>query len=149
MKSSNVLVSVIVIAAVLIFSYAVGLLIRQVRTGDRAAPPPAAGSETPAVAETPPGPGPARTKDTTPEERARIKEQRAKALEQMNSLTEEQQEKVRSQVRQQVGGRRDNAAPGGRSPQLRPAQELKTPSSSPANPVPEDVNSPTPQDENK
>jgi hypothetical protein len=120
MKVSNTVVSVVVIVAVLIFAYGVGMLIRHARTG--------ASSPTQAkdAASSPrPGPRAARTQDT-PEERTRVKEERAKALEKMNAGTDEEKAKLRDQVIKQAGGRR-----GGKKRQTLPAP---TDANAPASP---------------
>ncbi|HON90178.1 MAG TPA: hypothetical protein PLS24_03995 [Sedimentisphaerales bacterium] len=108
MKSSNTIVTVVVIAAVLIAAYGVGLLIRQARLGN--APPtvmtdansPDTASK---VVRTEPAPGGGQTKDT-PEIRAQIKERRAEMIEKMASATEEEKARFIEQVRTRVGGRR-------------------------------------------
>ena len=178
MKSSSTVVSVIVIAAVLVFSYAVGLLIRQVRTGRQEPPPPAAAGELPSGADVSQGPGKTATPDT-PQERARLKDQKAQAIEQMSTLTEEQEEKFRQQVHQQVGGRRGGAGLENPSPQRRPVRQIQAPEgqrtedegqrtedagqgtapssvfrrpsseASPADPPPEDVNRPASQSQGR
>jgi hypothetical protein len=141
MKLSNTVVSVIVIAAVLVSAYAMGLLIRQVRTGGHVAQPPSAGNEAPAGAKVPHGPGEARTKDT-PQERTQLKEEKAQAIEKMSSLTEEQKEKFRSQVRQQVGGQRPSKGRQDLPPPQRQAPRIKVQSPSETAGQKEDVNAP-------
>lgn len=122
MKVSNTVVTVVVIAAVLIFAYGVGMLIRQARTGGSHAPP-ATGAKDAASSQRP-GPTAARTKDT-PEERQRLKEERAKDLEKMNAATDEEKAKLRDQVIKQAGGRR-----GGKKRQALPSpQDANTPAS--------------------
>lgn len=147
MKSSHTIVSVIVIVAVLVFSYAVGLLIRQARTGSQVAQPPVAGSELPPDANVPDRPLRTPTKDT-PQERTRVKDQRAKVLEQMDAATEEQKEQFRNQMYQQVGGRRGTGRES-RSSSSQPARQVKTPASSSADLPKEDVNRPAPRDESR
>jgi len=140
MKPSNAIVSVIVIAAVLVSAYALGLVIRQVRTG-RASAPAATDAKKKAAPSPPKTPAAARTKDS-PEERARTKEERAKAIEKMSSLTEEQKEQFRNQVRKKVGGGRSGRGfPGGSSASRKPPKS-KLPNSSEAPPVPKDANTP-------
>jgi hypothetical protein len=122
MKVSNTVVTVVVIAAVLIFAYGVGMLIRQARTGGSHASSPTQAKG--AAASQRPGPAAARTKDT-PEERLRLKEARAKDLEKMSSGTDEEKAKLRDQVIKQVGGRR-----GGKKRQaLPPQKDVNTPTS--------------------
>jgi hypothetical protein len=120
MKVSNTVVSVVVIAAVLVFAYGVGVLIRHARTGGSS---PTQAKD--AASSQRPGPTAARTKDT-PEERMRLKEERTKALEKMNSGTDEEKAKLRDQVIKQVGGRR-----GGKKRQtLPPPVDANTPATS-------------------
>jgi hypothetical protein len=144
MKVSNTVVSVLVIAAVLVSAYALGLLIRQVRTGGRAPVSPAAGENAPAGVRRP---GEARTMDA-PEERAKVKEERAKALEQTSSLTEEQKAKFRTQVRRQVGGRRGDRGSQGLSPQERPLPQVQGQRRGEAERHAEDGNTPVSTGEN-
>jgi len=103
MKVSNTVVTVIMVAAVLVFAYGVGLLIRQARTGDRPVPAVTDAGKTQRT-----GPGTPRANDT-PEARAQVKKARAQALEKMSSMTEEEKEKFRNQVRRMSGSRADSA----------------------------------------
>ncbi len=107
MKLSNTMVSAIVIGAILVSAYAIGLLIRQVRTGSQPTAPVVAEANEAATrhARMAPGPGGAPTKDT-PEQRAQAKEKKAKMLEKMSSATKEEQEQFQKDVIKQVGGRR-------------------------------------------
>jgi hypothetical protein len=136
MKASNTVVTVIVIAAVLVFAYGVGLLIRQARTGGSHAPVSTEVNDAQRM-----GPRTPETKDT-PEARARIKEERAKAIEKMKSLTEEEKEKFRSQVAKQVSGRRRGKEAGKLPSQVRQAQAVKSPSPSQGEPASQDANAP-------
>ncbi len=125
MKSSNTIVTIVVIAAVLIAAYAVGMLIHQARTGD--AP---SGSEANSVTATPHGPGTGRPQDS-PEAKAKLKEKRAEALEKLESATEEQKAQFREKVRERFST--------GQAP--KPAQEtsprrLPAPGAQPAAPDP-------------
>jgi hypothetical protein len=137
MKLSNTMVSVIVIGAVLVSAYAIGLLIRQVRTGARPTAPVAAETAAPR-----PGPGAAATKDT-PAERAQVKEARTKTLEKMGALTKEEQEQFKDKVIKQVGGRRGGKGPGGLTPEERQARKMKAQSQSKAAGEAQDANAPT------
>ncbi len=139
MKLSNTMVSVIVIGAVLVSAYAIGLLIRQVRTGSRSGVPAAA--ETTDAAAQRSGPGAAPTKDT-PEARAQVREAKAKALEQMSAATKEQQEQFKDKVIKQVGGRRGGKVPGGLTPEERQARRMKAQSPSKAAGETPDANTP-------
>ncbi len=111
MKVSNTVVSVIVIVAILVSAYALGLLIRQARTGRARVQAPAEANGVARPTEVASrGPGEGRTKDT-PEERAKIKDQKAQAIEKMNAMTPEQKQKFREQIRKQVGGRQPGTGP--------------------------------------
>ncbi len=140
MKLSNSMVSVIVIGAVLVSAYAIGLLIRQVRLGSQSGAP-AAAKMTEAAAQRP-GPDTAPTQDT-PAERAQVKEKREKTLEKMSSLTKEEQEQFKDKVIKQVGGRRGGKGPGGLSPEERQARKTKAQRSSQAASERQDANTPT------
>ncbi len=143
MKVSNTVVSVIVVAAVLVFAYGVGLLIRQARMGGAHRPAPAEVND--AASARRPGPMSARTKDT-PEERARLKQEKAKAIEKMESRTQEEKEKFREQVVQQVGGRRGGKRRQGLSPQEQQTQTIQTPNQPESGRPHEDANTPASQD---
>jgi hypothetical protein len=99
MKSSNTVVSIGIIVAVVLASCGVGLLVHQARRGH---PQPERGPDArdPSAQAAQSGPGSERTADT-PEERAKRKEERAQILAKMNSLTDEQKEQFRNLVRQQ------------------------------------------------
>jgi hypothetical protein len=140
MKLSNTMVSAIMIGAALVSAYAIGLLIRQVRTGTPAAAP--VGAEATKATAPRPGPGAAPTQDT-PTERAQIKEKRAKALEQMSGATKEEQEQFKDKVIKQVGGRRGGKKPGGLTPEERQARKMKAQVQSPAAGETPDANAPT------
>jgi len=142
MKASNAVVSVIVIAAVLVAAYALGLLIRQARTGSSHVSPVREVNDTVVAPRT--GPRAASTKDS-PEERTRLKEEKAKAIEKMNSSTEEQKEKFRSQVRKQVGGGRSGQGLPNVSPEQQQTRKTKAQRQSETGQKPADTNSPTPQ----
>jgi hypothetical protein len=139
MKLSNTMVSVIVIGAVLVSAYAIGLLIRQARTGSPSAAPVV--TETTDAAASRLGPGAAPPRDT-PAERAQVKETRAKTLEKMSTLTKEEQEQFKDKVIKQVGGRRGGKASGGLSPEERQARKMKAQSPSQAADETQDANTP-------
>ncbi len=116
MKLSNTVVSVIVIVAVLVSAYALGLLIRQARTGgSRVQAPADVNKPARPTAVASHGPDAERTKDT-PEERAKTQKQRAQAIEKMNAMTPEQKQKFREQIRKQVGGRQPGKKVKGQGP---------------------------------
>ncbi|MGE5296591.1 MAG: hypothetical protein ACM3VT_17360 [Solirubrobacterales bacterium] len=112
MKSSNTVVTVIVIAAVLVAAYGVGLLVQRARQGNSR--PATSGvvdaNRTSGKAEALQKPGMGQTGDT-PESRAKVKEKRAEALEKMESATEQQKKEFREKVREQVGGKRTSQTP--------------------------------------
>jgi hypothetical protein len=124
MKSSNTIVTIVVIAAVLVAAYAVGMLIHQARTGN--SPSGTEANDVRSETAMPHGPG-GRTQDS-PEARAKLKEKRAEALEKLESATEEQKTQFREEVRRRFDAR----------PDKRPAQQLRqTP---PMQPSPQDPN---------
>lgn len=109
MKLSNTVISIIIVAVVLVSAAAVGLLIHRAQVGDSLSRPQvgtAPNEQMPpeaAMAQRESG------KKLTEEElarRARLKERRMQALEQMQSMTEEEKEQFRQQVRQQFSSQR-------------------------------------------
>jgi len=110
MKSSNTVMSIGIIVAVVLASCGVGLLVHQARRGH---PRPEHGSDARdrAMQAVQPGPGSDRTAGT-PEERAKRKEERAQILAKMNSLTDEQKEQFRDLVRQQFTASSKREFPG-------------------------------------
>jgi hypothetical protein len=144
MRISNTIVSAIVIVAILVSAYGLGLLIRQARLGAGRGQPPvenrdATVARPPAVV--PRGPG---TGDTA-QARAKLKDQRALDIEKMNSLTAEQKEKFRSQVRKQVGGLREEKRSQDFMALLRRAKKIQEQQRSEASRSEKDVNTPAPQ----
>ncbi len=100
MKFTNRVVSLIVIAAVLLAAGGVGLLIRRARIGNSQAGPEAVAGVDDASSQSPMSPDRLDGRRTagTPEERAKLKEQRAEILKKMESLTEEEKEQFRARV---------------------------------------------------
>jgi len=141
MKISNTMVSVILIGAVLVLAYALGLVIRQVRTGSSPAAPAAAGATDPAAQR--PGTGPAKD---TPAERAQAKEMKAKMLEKMDAATKEEREQFTDKVIKQAGGRRGGQGSGGLTPEERQARKMKAQQAKAAGEK-QDANSPAPSKE--
>jgi hypothetical protein len=144
MKVSNTVVSAIVIVAILVSAYGLGLLIRQARTGRTHVQAPADVNNTARQTEIMArGPGDGRRKDT-PEERAKIKDQRTQALEKMKAMTPEERQKFREQIRQQVSGRQPGKGPKDFSSV---PQAKKAPGSgqTEADPQSQDVNAPAPE----
>lgn len=119
MKSSNTIVTIVVIAAVLIAAYAVGLVIRQARTGHS----PSEASEAnealirEGTAKLSHGPEVGRTQDTS-RTRTELKEKRAEALQKMETATEAEKEQFRQQMRERfherqgTSGTLSNRQPG-------------------------------------
>jgi hypothetical protein len=139
MKLSKSMVSVIAIGAVLVSAYAIGLVIRQARTGTRSAAP-AAHEATDAAARRPGSDG--RSAKDTPEERARVKEKKAQTLEKMSQLTKEEQKQFKDKLIQQMGGRRGDKPSGGLTPEERRARKIKTQDPIPAGGPTQDANTP-------
>jgi hypothetical protein len=111
MKPSSTIVTVVVIAAVLIAAYGVGLLIRQARMGNSQSPTAADANGVKAGREAAgPAPGGGQTKDS-PEVRAKVKDSHAEMIEKMESATEEEKAKFKEQVRQRVSGPRSKRPP--------------------------------------
>ena len=107
MKSINVIVSVIVVAAVLLAAYAVGLFIRQGRIENRrdelqtvGAPGEPPRSE---VAGEGSQPGASHVRRSAEVNRKQIKEARAQQLEKMDNLTEDEKQAFRERIRSQFG----------------------------------------------
>ncbi len=138
MKLSNSMVSVIVIGAALVSAYAIGLVIRHVRSGAWSAAPAVEATDGAARR-----PGPDAPSRDTPAERAQTKEKKAKALEDMSAATKEQQEQFKDKVIKQVGGRRGGQAPGGLTSEERRARKMKAAGPSPAGGQTQDANAPT------
>jgi len=147
MKPSNTLVSILVIAAVLVFAYALGLLIRRARTGSGTTPQPSSRKELPADLRPSYGPRTAQTEDT-PEARAQRKDRKAAALEKMEAAPEQEKEKFRRQVTEQVSGRRGGK--GRPNPAAGPWQQRKTKTQRPSGTArpQEEVGTPVPSSEN-
>jgi cell division septum initiation protein DivIVA len=142
MKISNTIVSGIVIVAILLSAYGLGLLIRQARTGSgRNQPPVEARDATAVVPHAPHGP---QTGDTA-QARAKLKDQRAQDIEKMNSLTAEQKQKFRNQVRKQVGGLREDNGSQSFMSLLQRARKIQEQKRSEASRSEKDVNTPAPQ----
>lgn len=124
MKQGNVVVTVILVAAVLLAACGLGLLIRQARMGSSPPPP-----QTPTVVE-PDAPAPAETptssrrfaqrrSEPTPEQLAAAKQQRADELAEVAGLTEEERQQRRDALRAQL--RRQDREPT-RVPHLSPEE---------------------------
>ena len=103
MKTSNAVVTVIVIAAVLVFAYGLGLLIRHARTGG---PQPGEADKTAVDTRA------VKAKEAL-EARIRNKEKRAEANEKVKTATPEEKEEFRNRVVKDVTNRR-----GGRGRQM-------------------------------
>ncbi|MEN6427160.1 MAG: hypothetical protein ABFE13_17535 [Phycisphaerales bacterium] len=105
MKSSNTVVTIVVVGAVLVAAYAVGMLIRQAKTGNSSSSSSATEVNDARLREAKANlshePGTGRTKETQ-EAKAELKEKRAQFLEKMESATEEEKAQIREQIRQRV-----------------------------------------------
>jgi hypothetical protein len=114
MKQWTTIVSIVVAVAVLAAAWGIGLYIRQARL--KRAETASSVRTDPTIRPRPdvpmPGPGgPGRSSGLSADERARLREQRARTIEQMGDMSEEEKERFRAQVRQQFdagrqGGRR-------------------------------------------
>jgi cell division septum initiation protein DivIVA len=142
MKISNTIVSGIVIVAILLSAYGLGLLIRQARTGSGRNQPPVEARD--ATAARPHAPGGPQTGDPA-QARAKLKDQRAQDIEKMNSLTAEQKQKFRNQVRKQVGGLREDNGSQSFMSLLQRARKIQEQKRSEASRSEKDVNTPAPQ----
>jgi hypothetical protein len=115
MKQASVVATVILAAAVLLAAYAIGRLIKQARLGEPSAPQEQV-AEANDVNEADVMTRVGRSRgEPTPEERARLKEERAAALAQRDNLTDEEKEKLREEMRQKLRTRRGEP---GQVPQL-------------------------------
>ena len=129
MKLSNTVVSVIVITAVLLSVCAVGLLIRQARTGRSEREPQTVteandAASQPDMAASLREPGAGQARDDA-EQRARLKKEREQVLEKMRSLTEEEQEQFRERIRQRFSSQRAESQRGNLSPEEREQMRQK------------------------
>jgi len=122
MKHLNVIASVILAAAVLLAAYAIGRLVRQSRMEKVELQPPLVAQ--PNDVPTPEAvkadlPASRRRAEPTPEERAKIKAERAEKLTQMSNLTDEEKLQLRDEWREQLRSRRGEP---GRVPRLSPEE---------------------------
>jgi cytoskeletal protein RodZ len=117
MKTSNTVVTGIVIAAVLVFAYGLGLLIRHARTGG---PQPGEADKTAVDTRA------AQAKEAL-EARIRNKEKRAEANEKVNTATPEEKEGFRNRVVKDVTNRRGGR---GRRTTSAPVPQAQTPPTS-------------------
>jgi len=123
MKHMNIVISVIIAAAVLVAAYGIGLLVRHARTPDRPLTP--AGAESPAalktrLAQQSPGGRLAGAADSN--EAARIQRERAQALEKTKNMTKEQKRRF---MEEQAVDRFSAASSKGRSRKLSPEEREK------------------------
>jgi len=104
MKQYSAIISVVAAAAVLAAAWAVGLGVREFRfRRARTIDSPKIGQpdRKPAPDRPMPGPGgPARKSELSAEQKAQLKQQKGKMIEEMGNLSEEQKEKFRAQVRE-------------------------------------------------
>jgi hypothetical protein len=120
MKQASLVATVILGVAVLLAAYAIGRLIRQARL-EKTAPVPQEVTAPNDVNQADAVKMSRRINQTrpelTPEEKARIKQERAEKLEQMSNLTEAEEAQLRDEMRRELRAR--GAGPG-RVPQLSP-----------------------------
>ncbi len=107
MKQMNTVTTVIIMAAVLVAAYAIGVLVREIRMGRIPA-----GSDVTVLdrGTIPPGPGTGRTGAVKPADPEEIRKEKEKVLKKMSNLTEEEKERFKAQVRDSVvpsGSERD------------------------------------------
>lgn len=124
MKQGNLVVSLILIVAILLGAYGLGLLIRQARMGDRQPPtqPVAEVNDPAALQRLKSEPRIGRAKpEPTPEELAAAKQQRAEKLSEAENLTDQQRQERRDALRAQL---RSQTQRLGQLPHLSP-EELK------------------------
>lgn len=104
MKQYSAIISVVAAAVVLAAAWGIGRYIREVRlqrAGAADSPKIAHPGTKPAGPERPmPGPGPGRKQELSEQEKARLKEQRGKMIENVESMSEQEKEKFRAQVRE-------------------------------------------------
>ena len=124
MKQASVVASVILVAAVLLAAYAIGRLIRQARLDI---------PETPAQRVVEPNDfddpnianasrqADSKRKEPTPEERAKIKQERLEKLAEKSTMTEEEKEQYRNEMRLQLLARGKDREPG-QVPRLSPEE---------------------------
>jgi hypothetical protein len=109
MKYMNIVVSIVVAAAVLVAAYGVGLLVRHARMHDKQSGPSAiAAADDPAAVKAmmdKQRPGGQAGHATDPNLTAKLKAEREKMLEKMKNMTEEEKHRfIEEQVRSHVGG---------------------------------------------
>lgn len=130
MKYANVIITVIVAAAVLIAAYAIGLLVRQARAPHADSQSAVAGAND----VTPPihvGPGQDRMQSVGKPTPAEVKQQREETLEKMGNLTEKQKQEFREGVRNRFSGGDGRGRYRGLSPEERQKLQQKLESMSP------------------
>ncbi len=115
MKQFNTIVSVVVAAAVLAAAWGIGVCIRQARF-ERAGIASSASAD-PTIRPRPDGPmpgpgGPGRSAGLSAEERARLREQRARTIEEMGDMSEEERQQFRAQVRSRFDAGRQGGGRG-------------------------------------
>jgi hypothetical protein len=118
MKFSQRNVSIMVVAAVLVGAAGVGLLIRQACREPRPSADAAEDIRQQQLAVSQQRPGGRDTRETL-EDRTKRQQLRAQELEKMASLTEEEKDKFRAQIREQFSSRASRAAEAEREKALR------------------------------
>jgi hypothetical protein len=115
MKQISTITSVIIAVVVLLASLGIGLCIREIRSRRAGVT-----SEVSEVQRPIPTPGNREMqRSSSPEDRARLVEERAELMKQFENMTEEEREQFRAQTRERFSGRR----PEGREGFRRPSEE--------------------------
>jgi len=103
MKQYSAIISVVAAVVVLAAAWGIGRYIREVRlqrAGAVNSPKTAQAGKKPAPERPMPGPGPGRKQELSEQEKARLKEQRGKMIEETANMSEQEKEKFRAQVRE-------------------------------------------------
>jgi len=103
MKQYSAIISVVAAVVVLAAAWGIGRYIREVRlqrAGAVNSPKIAQPGTKPGPERPMPGPGPGRKQELSEQEKARLKEQRGKMIENVESMSEQEKEKFRAQMRE-------------------------------------------------
>ena len=99
MKQYSAIISVVAAVVVLAAAWGIGRYVREVRlqhAGAKIAQP----DKKPSPERPMPGPGPGRKQEPSEQEKARLKDQRGKMIEETANMSEQEKEKFRAQVRE-------------------------------------------------
>jgi len=103
MKQYSAIISVVAAAVVLAAAWGIACYIREVRlqrAGAVNSPKIAQPDKKPSPERPMPGPGPGRKQEPSEQEKARLKDQRGKMIEETANMSEQEKEKFRAQVRE-------------------------------------------------